>query len=157
MHIYQENHSCPFYNYITCVKVCDYAVESYNYYVIGSAYKMITIYCFIFTTVNLPVIISNPKSTLVNLKSNFTHVSFTCEADEASSHYWERQHGSIPPDATGVNTSNLTIVNLELKDAGYYRCVAVNSSGSTESKYAKLTFTGMHACMYILVLCTFTE
>ena len=103
---------------------------------------MITINCLFFTVVNLPVINSNPKSTLVNLKSNFTNVSFTCEADGASSYYWERQHGSIPPDATGVNTSNLTIVNLELKDAGYYRCVALNDSGSVESQYAKLTLTG---------------
>ena len=124
--------------------MCHYAVDSYNYYVIGSAYKMITINCLFFTVVNLPVIISNPKSTLVNLKSNFTNVSFTCEADGASSYYWEKQHGTIPPDATGVNTNNLSIVNLMLKDAGYYRCVAVNGSGSTESRYAKLTLIGMH-------------
>ena len=109
---------------------------------------MITINCLFFTVVNLPVIISDPKSTLVYLKSNFTNVSFTCEADGASSYYWERQHGSIPPGASGVNTSNLTIINLKLKDSGYYRCVAVNGSGSFESQYAKLTLKGMHGCTY---------
>ena len=118
------------------------------YYVIGSTYKMITINCLYFTVVNLPVIINDPKSTSLNLKSNFTNVSFTCEADGASSYYWERQHGSIPPGASGVNTSNLTIVNLKLKDSGYYRCVAVNGSGSTKSQYAKLTLEGMHGCTY---------
>ena len=77
------------------------------------------------------------------MKNNFTNVSLTCEADGASSYKWERQHGSIPSSAIGVNTSNLTIVNLQLKDAGYYRCVAINGSGSTESEYAKLTLTGI--------------
>ena len=76
-------------------------------------------------------------------------MSFTCEADGASSYYWERQHGSLPLDATGINTSNLTIVNLQLKDAGNYRCIAVNGSGSTESKYVTLSLAGMYACMYI--------
>ena len=94
----------------------------------------------------MPVIIKNPKSQSVNLKNNFTNVSFTCEADGRSSYYWQRQHGSIPPGAIGVNTSNLTIVNLQLKDVGYYQCVAVNGSGSTESEYAKLTLAGMPAC-----------
>ena len=76
---------------------------------------------------------------------------FSCEVDGASSYYWERQNDSIPPGATGVNTSNLTIVNLQSKDAGYYRCVAVNGSGSTESEYAKLTLTRMDVyiqCVY---------
>ena len=80
---------------------------------------------------------------MIILKNIFTNVLFTCEADGASSYYWKRQHASIPPGATGVNTSNLTIVNLEPKDAGYYQCIAVNGSGSTESEYAKLTLAGM--------------
>ena len=76
------------------------------------------------------------------MKSNFTNISFTCEADGASSYYWQRQHGGIPLSATGVNTNILTILNIQLKDAGDYRCVATNGSGSTESEYAKLTLTG---------------
>ena len=103
----------------------------------------------IYSTVNLPVIIKNPKSQSANLKNDFTNVSFTCEVDGASSHYWEKQNGKIPSGATGINTSNLTIINLQLKDAGYYRCVAVNVRGSTESKYAKLTLAGMHVYMYV--------
>ena len=79
-------------------------------------------------------------------------MSFYYEVDGASSYYWERQHGSIPPKATGVNTSNLTIINLQLKDAGYYRCVAVNGSGSTKSEYAKLTLVGMDVC-----ICTYVH
>ena len=95
------------------------------------------------SAVNLPVITKNPMNTSLSLKSNFTSVSLTCEADRASSYYWRRQDGSIPSSATGVNTNNLTIINLQLKDAGYYQCVATNGSGSTESEYAKLTLTGI--------------
>ena len=96
-----------------------------------------------YSIVNIPVIIKNPISTPLSLTSNFTNVSLICEADGASSYYWQRQDGSIPASATGVNTSNLTIISLQLKDAGYYRCVATNGSGCTKSKYAKLTLTGM--------------
>ena len=81
-------------------------------------------------------------TTSLFLTSNFTNVSFSCEADGASSYYWERQHDSIPTTASGVNTSILTITSLQPKDAGYYRCVATNASGSTESKYAKLSVNG---------------
>ena len=74
-------------------------------------------------------------------------MTFTCEADEPSSYYWERQHDRIPLSAVGVNTNNLIISNLQLKDAGYYRCVAVNGSGNTKSDYAKLTLAGMYVRM----------
>ena len=103
-----------------------------------------------YSIVNTPVIIKNPTSTPLSLTSNFTNVSFICEADGASSYYWERQDGSIPASATGVNTSNLTIISLQLKDAGYYRCIATNGSGSTKSKYAKLTLTGMYNTLFVL-------
>jgi len=96
---------------------------------------------------NLPVIIKNPINTLVSLQNDNSNISLTCEADGASSYYWQRQHGSIPSSATGINTNNLTIVNLQLKDAGYYRCVAINDIGSTESEYATLTLTGK--CMIV--------
>ena len=103
----------------------------------------IAVFCSI---VNLPVITRNPTNTLLSLTSNFTNVSFVCEADGASSYYWERLDGSVSASATGVNTSSLIIINLRLNDAGYYRCVANNSGGSTKSKYAKLTLIGMYVC-----------
>ena len=53
-----------------------------------------------------------------------------------SSYYWERQHGIIPPSAIGVNTSILTLINLQLEDIGDYRCVATNGSGISKSYYA---------------------
>ena len=85
-------------------------------------------------------------SQVVGLKSNFTNISLTCEADGASSYRWERQYDSIPSNAIGVNTNTLTLVNLRLEDAGQYRCVATNNSGTTESDYAVLILRGMQKC-----------
>ena len=93
---------------------------------------------------NLPHFTKHPMSQVVGLKSNFTNISLTCEADGASSYRWERQYDSIPSNAIGVNTNTLTLVNLRLEDAGQYRCVATNNSGTTESDYAVLILRGMN-------------
>ena len=84
----------------------------------------------------------HPISASIKLENNFTNVSLICEADGAFFYYWLRQYGSIPSTAFGVNTNVLTLTNLQLKDSGYYQCVAINGSGSTKSKYAELNFTG---------------
>lgn len=71
----------------------------------------------------------------------------------ASSYYWERQHGNIPSRSIGINTSNLTLINLQLKDIGSYRCVGINGSGSAASEYATLTYEGKninYVCIGIL-------
>ena len=91
---------------------------------------------------NPPHFTKHPMSQVVGLKSNFTNISLTCEAEGASTYGWERQYDSIPSSAIGMNTSTLTLINLQLRDAGQYRCVATNSSGSTESDYAVLILRG---------------
>ena len=78
----------------------------------------------------------------INLVNDNTNVSLTCEEDGASSYRWERQNNVIPSDSTGVNTNTLTLINLRPEDAGNYRCVATNASGSSESNYAHLTING---------------
>ena len=88
------------------------------------------------------MIIKHPVSASIKLENNYSNVSLTCKADGALLYYWLRQNGSIPSTAIGVNANVLTLTNLQLRDSGYYQCVAVNGSGSTKSKYAKLTFTG---------------
>ena len=78
----------------------------------------------------------------INLVNNTTNVSLTCEADGASSYRWERQNDVIPSDSTGVNTNNLTLINLQPEDAGNYRCVATNASGNSFSNYAIIAING---------------
>ena len=80
--------------------------------------------------------------TVIQLHSNFTNYTLTCEADGATSYNWERQNGTIPSDSTGVNTDTLTLIYLQPGDAGKYQCVATNASGSSFSNYADLTING---------------
>ena len=97
---------------------------------------------YVVFVVTPPVITVHPMDSIIQLYSNFTDHALTCEADGASSYNWERQNGTIPSDFTGMNTTNLTLINLQPEDAGNYRCVATNASGSSESNYAHLTING---------------
>ena len=89
-----------------------------------------------------PVITTHPMDTNIQLYSNYTNHTLTCEADGASSYNWERGNKNISSDSTGVNTNTLTLINLQPEDAGNYRCVATNASGSSFSNYADLTING---------------
>jgi len=89
-----------------------------------------------------PLITKHPVHDTISLLTNNFNYSITCEADGATSYRWERLGDSIPSGATGVNTNTLTIINLTTGDAGNYRCIATNASGSSESNYATLTVNG---------------
>jgi len=79
---------------------------------------------------------------VVTISSDTDHLLLTCEAIGATSYYWERQDGSIPSGATGVNTDTLTIFNLTPEDAGNYRCVVNNDSEVDYSNNAEITIFG---------------
>ena len=92
------------------------------------------------------------------LSTDNHNVSLTCEADGATSYNWERQSGSIPTTAFGVNTNTLTIINLQPEDAGNYRCVATNDCGKNYSNYATIRIKGIieytHSFMEYCKYCT---
>ena len=89
-----------------------------------------------------PVITIHPNDTMVALASDTTSVSLSCEADGATSYKWERHGRNFPSGTKAVNTDTLTIINLTPEDAGNYRCVATNASGSSTSDYAQLNING---------------
>ena len=90
-----------------------------------------------------PIITKDPISIKITLVNNYTNASLTCKADGALSYIWEKQNGVIPSDSTGVKTNILNLVNLQPQDAGNYRCVAINGTGSSKSQYATVTIYGM--------------
>jgi len=96
---------------------------------------LLNIYFILHVTGKLPSFNIDPKNLFVSVTAN---VVLTCKADGARSYNWEKYSGSIPSGAIGVNTNTLTITNLQLKDAGKYRCVAINGSGISVSDYAEL-------------------
>ena len=109
--------------------------------------QYIVTFMYLHFAVTPPNVTVHPMDAVIQLYSNFTNHTLTCEADGASLYSivlysWERQDGSISSDSTGVNTNALTLINLQPEDAGKYRCVATNASGSSESNYANLIING---------------
>ena len=55
---------------------------------------------------------------------------------------WLRNNNVLPSRAQGVNTSQLTIVNLRPEDSGNYQCVMSNSTGTISSNFSTVNITG---------------
>ena len=95
------------------------------------------------TQTEYPSIILHPSNETVVLQQNneSINVTLTCMANETSSYYWERQNGDIPFSSVGVHTNTLIIIDIQLEDAGNYRCVASSCDGisHTYSNYATVS------------------
>ena len=55
---------------------------------------------------------------------------------------WIKRNDFLPSRAQGVNTSQLTIVNLKPEDSGDYQCVMSNSTGTISSNFSTVNITG---------------
>ena len=55
---------------------------------------------------------------------------------------WIRKNNVLPSRAQGVNTPQLTIVNLRPKDSGDYQCVMSNSTSTIRSNFSTINITG---------------
>ena len=95
-------------------------------------------------------IVVHPSYQEVILDGDNESLLIMCKAVGVSSYNWERQDGSIPIGATGVNTNALTFVNPTPECTGNYRCLVGSHSGKRFSDYAKIIVNGQQV-MFILI------
>ena len=98
---------------------------------------------FVFS-VSPPSILTNPEE---NIGIEFgSSVTFSITADGIRLAYqWKRGDDSPLPTNNsrfqGVNTRSLTILNVQLSDAGSYICVVSNLAGRAVSTEVKITIS----------------
>ena len=90
------------------------------------------VYCLYGTCIylgppSLPVVMTDP---VVNLTVNNYILTMKCLPIKDNFNYkWIKKNEVLPSKAQGVNTSQLTIVNLKPEDSGDHQCVMSNSTG----------------------------
>ena len=66
-----------------------------------------------------------------------------CLPDKNNFKYkWVKKNDVLLLRAQGVNTSQLTIVNLTPEDSGDYQCVMSNSTGTISSNFSTVNIRG---------------
>ena len=89
---------------------------------------------------SLPVVIIDP---VVNLTVNNYNLTIKCSPNKDNFNYkWIKKNDVLSSRAQGVNTSQLTIVNLKPEDSGDYQCIMSNSSGTIRSNFSAIKITG---------------
>ena len=88
-----------------------------------------------------PVVVIVPS--VVNLTINNYNLTMKCIPNNNNFNYkWIKKDDALPSRAHGVNTSQMTIVNLIPKDAGEYQCVMSNRTGTISSNFSTLNVRG---------------
>ena len=78
----------------------------------------------------------------IHLTVNDYRLSMKCMPQKSYLNYkWERS-GGLPSSAQGIYTSHLVIINLRPEDAGDYRCIVSNSTGTISSNFSPLLISG---------------
>ena len=95
---------------------------------------------------------------VVNLTVNNYNLTIKCLPDNDNFNYkWIKKNDTLPSGARGANTSQLTIVNLELEDFGDYQCVMSNTTGTISSRFSTIsviskTYSELINCVTMRVL-----
>ena len=80
---------------------------------------------------------------VVKLTGNDYMLTMKCLPNLNNFNYkWLRKNNALPSRAQGINTPQLTIVNLRPKDSGDYQCVMSNSTGTISSNFSTISITG---------------
>ena len=89
-----------------------------------------------------PIIMVIP-GPVVNLTVNDYNLTMKCLPDKNNFNYkWIKKNDVLPLRAQGVNTSNMSIVNLTPEDSGDYQCVMSNRTGTICSNFSTINITG---------------
>ena len=79
----------------------------------------------------------------INLTINDYHLTMKCLPYQSNFHYmWIKGNDIISLRAQGMNSSQLSIVNLKPEDSGNYRCVMSNSTGTISSSFVMIDIKG---------------
>ena len=90
-----------------------------------------------------PPIIMVIPGPVVNLTVNDYNLTMKCLPDKNNFNYkWIKKNDVLPLRAQGVNTSNISIVNLTPEDSGDYQCVMSNRTGTISSNFSTINITG---------------
>ena len=80
---------------------------------------------------------------VVNLTMNNYNLTMKCLTSMSNFNYkWIKKNDVLPSRAQGINTSQLTIVNLKPEDSGDYQCVMSNSTGTISSNFSAIKIMG---------------
>ena len=94
----------------------------------------------------------------VNLSINNYNLTMKCLPHKNNFNYkWIRKNEVLPSRAQGVNTSQLTIVNLKPENSGDYQCVMSNNTGTISSNFSTVSITGKsrELITYVAMLTSF--
>ena len=82
-------------------------------------------------------------SPVVNLTVNNYNLTMKCLSNMNNFTYkWIRKNDILPSRAQGVNSSQLTIVNLKPEDSGDYQCIMSNNTGTISSSFYTVNIRG---------------
>ena len=83
------------------------------------------------------------EDPVINLAVNNYNLTIECLPFKNNFNYkWIKRNDVLPSRAQGVNSSQLTIVNLKPEDSGDYQCVMSNSTGTISSEFSAVNITG---------------